>query len=39
MSKDWPTIKKPAKPATKTDVKWDYHMQQWVPTLPKVKKA
>ena len=40
MSKDWPTIKKPVKPGTKTDVYYDEHMKQFVPkvNLKKAKK-
>ena len=36
--KDWPSIKKPVKPANKTDVYYDEHMKEWVPKL-NLKKA
>ena len=38
--KDWPSINKPVKPSTKTDVYYDKHMKQFVPkvNLKKAKK-
>ena len=40
MSKNWPTIKNPVKPGTKTDVYYDEHIKQFVPkvNLKKAKK-
>jgi len=36
--KDWPSINKPPKPDTKTDVYYDEYMKEWVPKI-NLKKA